>query len=108
MAPVTLLRMRQKQYAHHYKDLIHRMRRRPEVKRVGDCFPFTPSNVQQRRPEEISTESLEEVQETSDAESSEEEENSTQLNQSSIGNSEWCLCGNCSPMDTAKESTCCH
>ncbi|OCT72063.1 hypothetical protein XELAEV_18035041mg [Xenopus laevis] len=81
-----------------YNDLIKRMRTRPEVKKAGECCPTT------------STESADEEQESGEEDSNEEEEeeNATQLNQNRVGKTDLCLCGNCSPMNTQNESTCCH
>ncbi|XP_041420024.1 P2X purinoceptor 7-like [Xenopus laevis] len=75
------------------------MRSRPEVKKAGECFP-TPNTESADEEQEDSTEEEEEEEE--------EEENASQLNQKRVGKTDWCLCGNCTAMNTQKESTCCQ
>ncbi|OCT70826.1 hypothetical protein XELAEV_18037750mg [Xenopus laevis] len=76
------------------------MRSRPEVTNLRDCFPYNPPLSKKQN-----IGAANEVEQ-------EESEHPTEIvinpDVERLGNSNWCNCGNCTPMATIMESMCCH
>ncbi|OCT56388.1 hypothetical protein XELAEV_18000166mg [Xenopus laevis] len=87
------------------------MRNRTEILQASDCFPLNPSKNRRRRfIENRENKELTSSEEASDKEEEKElsESSTIIIDPKRIGNTKWCQCGMCRPMETAVESICCY